>query len=597
MSDRQVAVAAVLIGCAARWHPGLPMWIAAGLAVFGAAVRRPWLLVLGCALIAGARAGGDLRSLEAVRPGPLHGMATVRTDPRPGPFATTFDVSLAGTRYAVEVSGGNIGSVSNLRVGEEIELNGVVRRFAQRQPWQIARHLAARLNVDHVGGFVEASFPWRLANGLRGMVLAGADGLDRDAAPLFKGLVLGDDSDHDDALVHRFRTSGLSHLLVVSGENVAFVLTAFAPLLRRLRLRSRWIVTLVILVIFGTIVRWEPSVLRAIAMAGLVVTASTLGRRVSGLRILSISVAALILLDPLLMWSLGFHLSVAATLGLVLWSPPIAERLPGPRWLADPLGVVLAAQLGVAPLILLLNGSIPAAGLPANLLAVPVAGWTMMWGATAGMMAGLAPTGVAHVLHVPTVWMIRWIDDVAAAAASPGLPQLGLVELSCCVTGLAAVMATRGRSFVVRQVVSVGAGVLLVGGLILGARGPAPGHIELAKDSDLVVGVHGEAILIVGGSSSPARVLKALVSARVGDLDALVVVGGRRAADTAGVLVEAWSVDTVIGGNDIRILDPDVARQALPAGPSTFRVGSVVLQVRVIDGHLRVAAPAVGWPP
>lgn len=598
MTDRQLVGAAILIGLAARWSPTVSIWIAVAIVATGGVMRRPWLIVIGCALIAGQRASADLHQLASTQPGPVHGVAVVRSDPQPGPFSVSFDASLRGARYSVEVTGAAMGSVRGLRVGEGIEVAGVIRRFDQRQSWQIARHLAGRVKVSSVGLVRSAPPPWRVANRLRSVILDGANGLDGDTAALFRGLVLGDDSDHGDALVHRFRASGLSHLLVVSGENVAFVLTAFAPLLRRLRLRTRWVVTAAILLMFGTIVRWEPSVLRAIAMAGLAVTASTMGRRASGLRIVAISVSALIVVDPLLVWSLGFLLSVSATLGLVLWSRPIAERLPGPRWLAEPLGVVLAAQCGVAPLLLALRGSIPASGLVSNLLAVPVAGWTMMWGATVGIVAGVMPTAVAAVLHLPTVWLISWIDAVARLGSIPGLPQLGGVELVWCAGGV--VLATLPRRRIGRRVRQVlrAASVAMVGaGLALGTCGPPPGHTQLVSGADLVSGTSGESIVILSGSPSSSRMLEALVSIRAGPLDVVVVAGGRRSADAARTLVDAWQVERVIGDPTIIAVDPDVPFNELPAPPSSIRVGSVELQISDIGGHRRVSAPAVGWRP
>ena len=83
-----------------------------------------------------------------------------------------------------------------------------------------------------------------------------------DAASCF-GVVLGDGREQRPELADEFRASGLSHLLVVSGENVAFVLALAAPGLRRLGLRSRWLATLGLLGFFGLLTRWEPSVLRA----------------------------------------------------------------------------------------------------------------------------------------------------------------------------------------------------------------------------------------------------------------------------------------------------------------------------------------------
>src|SRR3546814_8489814 len=81
---------------------------------------------------------------------------------------------------------------------------------------------------------------------------------------------------------------------------------------------------------------------------------------------------------------------MAACAAIVLLAPPISSVLPGPAAIRDALGVTLAAQLGVAPVLLATFGPMPVASIPANLLAVPVAGAVIAWGITAGLVAGVA---------------------------------------------------------------------------------------------------------------------------------------------------------------------------------------------------------------
>ena len=85
-------------------------------------------------------------------------------------------------------------------------------------------------------------------------------------------------------------TPGLSHLLAVSGENVAFVMALAAPLLRRLRLGARTAAALAIVFVFAAMTRFEPSVLRASAMAAIALLATLGGRPASSLRVLAYAV-------------------------------------------------------------------------------------------------------------------------------------------------------------------------------------------------------------------------------------------------------------------------------------------------------------------
>src|SRR3546814_9572429 len=124
-------------------------------------------------------------------------------------------------------------------------------------------------------------------------------------------------------------------------------------------------------------------------MAALAATVSTSGRPAWRVRIIGLAATGLLLVDPLLVHSVGFRLSMAACAAIVLLAPPISSVLPGPAAIRDALGVTLAAQLGVAPVLLATFGPMPVASIPANLLAVPVAGAVMAWGITAGLVAGV----------------------------------------------------------------------------------------------------------------------------------------------------------------------------------------------------------------
>ena len=93
----------------------------------------------------------------------------------------------------------------------------------------------------------------------------------------------------------------------------------------------------------------------------------------------------------MLVWSVGFWLSTGATAGVCVLAPPLAERLPGPAWVRVPLSVTLGAQVGVALPSWLVFHRLPVMSLPANLLAVPVAGFVMLFGIPAGLSAAALP--------------------------------------------------------------------------------------------------------------------------------------------------------------------------------------------------------------
>ena len=213
-------------------------------------------------------------------------------------------------------------------------------------------------------------------------------------------------------MIVRFRASGLSHLTAVSGQNVAFVLAAAGPLLRVLRPWWRWAVTLALIGWFVSLTRFEPSIVRAGAMAMLSATAFVLGRERSPARLLAVAVVVLLLVDPLLVGSVGFWLSVGATAGVATVGPWLAARLGWLGPMALPVGVTLGAQVGVVVPAVLVFGRLPLVSVPANLLAVPVAGFVMLYGLPAGLVAGWVPA-VAPVVMFPCRVGVRWVDTVA----------------------------------------------------------------------------------------------------------------------------------------------------------------------------------------
>jgi competence protein ComEC len=308
-----------------------------------------------------------------------------------------------------------------LAAGETAVVSGRLRPLAgweRRLRW---RHTAAALAVDDVLGVAPPASPgMRLANGLRGLVLSGARRLPEAPAALTAGLLVGDDRDLPEPVATDFRLAGLSHLLAVSGANVAFVLALAGPALRRFGLAGRFAAGSAVLLLFAAITRFEPSVLRATAMAGLGLLAAFTGRPASGRRLLALAVAGLVLVDPFLVHSLGFRLSVGASAGILVLARPLAARLRGPRLLRKGLAVTAAAQLGVAPVALPAFGSLPLIALPANLLAAPAAAALTLWGLGSGLAGGLLERLVPPApgaLALPTRVLSSYLAGVASVAA------------------------------------------------------------------------------------------------------------------------------------------------------------------------------------
>jgi competence protein ComEC len=297
-------------------------------------------------------------------------------------------------------------------VGERVALGGTFRRSQQ------VRHIVGDLRVELLGDTATAAPLRRATNRMRDALRRSAERtMASDQAALFLGLVIGDDSRQPPALVEAFRAGGLSHLTAVSGQNVAYVIALAGLGLRRLPRWWRLAATLALIGWFVVLTRAEPSVVRAGTMAAWSAVAFALGRERTPLRTLCLAAVTLVFVDPLLVWSVGFWLSVGATAGVCVVAPALASRLAGPTWLVAPLSVTLGAQIGVLLPSVLVFQRFPVLGIPANLLAVPVAGLVMLYGIPAALVAAVLPDVLAQVVMWPCTVATRWVSVVAELAA------------------------------------------------------------------------------------------------------------------------------------------------------------------------------------
>lgn len=552
MDERSVVLVATAVALAARgaWGVPFPVVVAtaalAGLAVARSPVRRsgsapvpvPWTVVLLVALALGLaaswRAHAAVVALGTQLPAAVRGTATLRSDPELVPGGSTAVVEVGGRRYRAQLPDASP-TVSALLAGDRLEVVGRAAPLRGADPaWQLSQHLAGRLVVRSVGPGPPPRWWDTVANAARRRLAAGADALPESQRALYLGLVVGDDRGQVPRLRHQFRASGLAHLLAVSGQNVAFVLLACAPVLGRLPRWWRAAGAAAVLVLFVLVARSEASVLRAGAMAGVVVLAVAVGRRVRAGRATAVAVTVLLVEDPLLVRSVGFQLSVAATVGLLLLARPLASWLPGPRPVATAAGVSVAAQVATAPVLLPLAGGVPAVGVLANVLAVPAAGAVMVLGLTLGPVAGLLRPDVAAALMWPVSLLVGWIARVAAVAAGVPLPLLDLARLT--LLGLAVALsvacgravAPRWRPFLVAAVT----GAVLV--VVLWPTPRGPGHHRVAPGAVLVVGRCGGHVLDVSRAVGRTdRLLDDLVRSGVRRADVVVAAGGRRGAAVA----------------------------------------------------------------
>ncbi len=155
-----------------------------------------------------------------------------------------------------------------------------------------------------------------------------------------------------------FTTTGLTHVVAISGWNIALVAGIATGLLRAAGLprRGRSLLVLVAIVAYTVVAGAEASVVRAAVMGGVVLLAREGGRPAGAAAALGVACAGLLLVDPGMVGDIGLQLSLAATAGLLALGgaaeAAVRRRVPRrtPGWLPETLGVSLAAQLATLPL-------------------------------------------------------------------------------------------------------------------------------------------------------------------------------------------------------------------------------------------------------
>ena len=364
---------------------------------------------------------GDPRSLRGrteptyVVPVRIHRISTT---------GTTWNMTTTGALFAVEPappapSGGDTHTWADLLPGQRLTVTGQIAAVADRPGDLSAITIWTRERaLDR-----QAPTWWQQAAGsLREGLRTACDGLPPGAAGLLPGLVVGDVSNTPQEITEDFRATGMSHLVAVSGSNVAIVVGGVLLVVGAAGMgpRGRTVLGCLTIVGFAILARPEPSVLRASVMAAVGLIAIGFGRRGAAVPAVSAAVTILILFDPRLASDLGFALSVTATLGLVLlankWSRAWRDR-GWPEWLAAAIAVPLAAQLAVTPLLAGWEGRISIIAVAANAMAAPAVPVATILGLLSCLLSVCWPDA-AQLLAWMASWPTRWLIVVADHGAA-----------------------------------------------------------------------------------------------------------------------------------------------------------------------------------
>jgi len=441
--------------------------------------------------------------------------------------------------------------------GARLRAAGYLRRspgYANREgmppgPWRLRVKSRRLLAIEEGPGLLA-----RLSGALRGRVEAALEeagsagasggGGDGHGIALARALVLGDSSLLPLAWRRALRSAGLAHLIVVSGLHVGMVaagaLLAGGFLPRRWRLAAAAAAIALYLLTAGPL----PSLLRAAVMALLAVLALLLERPPAGANALGWAVVVLVAGRPEIVLLASFRLTVAATAGILLWSPALAARLARclPGALARPLSLSLAAGIATLPCSLPLFHTVAPLAPLLNLVAVP---WTAL--ALAGCLAW---TGAALASSRLAAALLPALDLLAAPFGWPatsglapwrGVPLLASPVAACLLAAGLALVALGGRRRVALAVPCLALAAAALAAPRVARHGLELALLDVGQGDAILLRDGPRAILIDGGGKEGVDLggrvlLPALLAEGVSRLDALVMTHPDR--DHCGGLVD-----------------------------------------------------------
>jgi competence protein ComEC len=260
-------------------------------------------------------------------------------------------------------------------------------------------------------------------------------------ASLLAGILVGMEASIAPDVQQAFNDTGTTHIIAISGFNITIIAAIFVSLFRRLVGVKRGILLAGVGIAFYTIlVGADAAVVRAAIMGGVTLLARILGRRTHGFAALSAAAILMTALNPQVLWDVGFQLSFAATLGLILYSPPLeawfirvvsrwsteeqAKRLAAP--INEFILFTLAAQVTTLPLTAYYFQRFPLSSLLANPVILPAQPPLMIMGGIATLVGMIwTPLGqflawIAWIFPAFTIQAVTFFADLPLSSIPLG---------------------------------------------------------------------------------------------------------------------------------------------------------------------------------
>lgn len=532
----------------------------------------------------------------------------------PGGTFTVSGAVVVQPRSAVAVLPGDAVEVQTASLRAPAQRPGSLSMAALERVGVTAVASAARVTVLGPGAPSVA----RLAQQLRSALTATVgNALPEPEATLVLGVAFGIHTTLPGAIRSPLQDAGLIHVVAVSGLKVVMV----AGLVEALVRLAGWpwgrrvITVLATVAVYVVLSGAGAAALRSSLMVGAGLLMSRDGRRPHSFALLALCAAVLLAVEPPVATDVGFQLSFLGTAGILLLARPLAARLPGPRVLAEPFAVTVAAQVATAPVTAATFGVLSLVGPLANALvlpllpivivcgglgalgavALPAIGWLPLQVAALGCRALLAVAQGAAALPFAAIhlqlWPAAWTAVLVLVAAAALLAWFAQERW----------LAFRARSATVAAVAAaMAAGIALP---IAAAMAPVQFQVTVLDVGNgvavLVRPPGGGSLLVDGGSDGPALLaaLGRVMSPLDRHLDAVALTATDRT--TAGALpslVGHYGVGTLLVSQPLPAALESTAARLAGAGTRVVVAGANPWSMGGVRGRCTPSGPGATAP-
>jgi competence protein ComEC len=490
--------------------------------------------------------------------------------------------------------------------GDTVDVATAALRAPPQRPGSLSAPSLERVGVTAIASAAQVTpiatggaTPARLAQQARRLLTAAVTrALPEPEATLLLGIAFGIHGTLATAVRVPLQDAGLIHIVAVSGLKVVMIAALVTTLARQRgwSRRRRTTATIAVIVVYVVLSGAGAAAVRSSLMvvAGLLLSRD--GRRPHSFALLGLCSALLLAIEPAVASDVGFQLSFLGTAGILVLAGPIAQRVPGPRVLAEPFAVTIAAQLATAPVTAGTFGVLSLVGPFANALVLPLLPLIIVLGGAGAVLTTLAPAlgwlplEAGAVLSHAVLAIARGAASLPFAAIHLQLwpAQWTLVELTATGAGALAwlLVGRRGPPRATALVAAVVAAAV-AGVASTAAAGAATARawgvtvLDVGNGVAVLIRPPGGGVALVDGGSDGTALLTALgrvLSPLDRHLDAVVLTATDRASSAA--------IPALLGHYDVGAL---VVSQPLPAALQTAAAALAGTGTRI------VVAGATSW--